>query len=625
MAYWWQTAKKPCSHLLLLTFFLLVISATAVAQTLELRQAEFVLSDATQPPGHEVVWQPQLLPDLWIVNRPGDGGNGWYRFQFEWRGDDERIQSLYLPRLCMNGAVYLNGVLLGDGGRFDEPVARNWNRPLLFLIPPGILKQGENTLHLRLRTFSYSQGSLYPLFIGPEHELRPDYEQLYFLRITLNQTMTLIIAAIGLLMLSLWWRRRQDTMYAYFGASALLWAFNSTNLYAIDVPLSSHNWELLVHSAFPMFVALLMHSLLRFIEVRHRLLERILWLIFFLPLLSLPLARPEWLIKLATAWHTVPLLAAGVMVLLLTTVAARRRNFEISLLAAALWINVLFGIHDWLMHSQSLWSHDGAWRRNGDLHLVHYGAPLLFLVVGWIMTARFVLVLNEFEALNRELEQRVARKHAELEANFAQLESMTKERAMLEERQRIVADMHDGLGGQLVTTLRLVESNRVDGAGVAELLRECLDDMRIVMNSIMPGEHDLDAVLGTLRYRLAPRFERAGIELDWKMDGALPDYPLTAQDALHIQRILQESFTNILKHSGATRITVESGLRDEGGGRYIRIADNGHGIHGIHGEQRGRGIANMQSRAQRIGGEVRIESSQQGTVVTLLLPPAGTG
>jgi signal transduction histidine kinase len=615
-------AAQLCSRLIHLLCFVFILASTATAQPLELNQAEFVLNEATQPPGSDAAWRPQALPDQWTQSRPAISGNSWYRFHFTLEEHDRQIQSIYLPRLCMNAAVYLNGVLLGSGGSFDEPIARNWNRPLFILIPPGVLRPGENTLHLRLASVTYSQGSLFPIYVGPEQTLRPEYERLFFWRITMNQTITMIIVAIGVLMLSLWWRRRQDTMYAYFGASALVWALNSTNLYVRDVPISNQGWEILVNATMPVFVALLMLSLLRFIERPWRPFERLLWLMLVAAPVTLIVAPASAFFALATGWYLAALIATVITSLLLVHAAWHKRSLDIALLAAAIWTGFLFGAHDWLMHSQLLWYAGPQGLGNGEIHLVHYAAPLVFMVVGWIMTARFVRVLNDYEQLNVELEQRVATKRAELETNFAQLEAMTRERAMLEERQRIVADMHDGLGGQLVTALRLVESNRVDGAGVAELLRECLDDMRIVMNSITPGEHDLDAVLGTLRYRLAPRFERAGIELDWNMNGALPDYPLTAQDALHIQRILQESFTNILKHAGATRITVESGLNEEGDGRYIRITDNGHGIHG---EQRGRGIANMQSRAQRIGGGLRIESSEKGVAVTLLLPPQVRG
>lgn len=581
----------------------------ACAQTLEFRHAEFA-PDA-------VAWQPIELPDHWRVTHPGLSGDGWYRIRFSWSTVDTGIHAVYLPRLCMNSAVYLNDVLLGDGGQFEEPVSRNWNRPLLLLIPPGVLRTGENTLLIRLRSVPYSQGSLSPVMIGAESELREDYEQQFFVRITLNQVITLLIAGIGVLMLSLWWRRRQDTMYAYFGTAALIWAINSTNLYLRDIPLASRYWELLVGASTPVFVALLMISLLRFINWPRPRFERLLWGMLLMAPLTLLVASPEAYFALSTFWFLLGLCATLFTSTLLAISARRDGSFDQALLAGAIWIGLLFGIHDWLMHASLLWYADAQSHDNNEIYLVHYAAPLVFLVVGWIMTARFVRVLNQYESLNKDLERRVADKHHELEANFVRLEALTKEQAMMAERQRIVADMHDGLGGQLVTALRLVESNRVDGPGMAELLRESLDDMRIVMNSITPGEHDLDAVLGSLRYRLTPRFERTGIELDWQLDATLPEHALTPQDSLNIQRILQESFTNILKHSGATRITV-SNRQDEAGGRIVTVRDNGHGIRG---EQRGHGIANMQRRAARIGGEVRIDSSEAGTTVTLRLPP----
>lgn len=599
-----------------------VFVATAQAQILVLKEADFVLDASQAQPSDNAAWARQALPDQWIQSRPGVVGSGWYRFRFTLAEQGGQIQSIYLPRLSMNAAVYLNGVLLGSGGSFDEPIARNWNRPLFVLIPPGVLHPGENTLHLRLASIVYSQGSLFPVYVGPEQILHAEYERLFFWRITLNQAITLIIAAIGVLMLSLWWRRRQDTMYAYFGAAALVWALNSTNLYVRDVPISSQGWEIMVNATLPMFVALLMLSLLRFIERPWRSFERLLWLLLVAAPLTMIFVPAPAFFTLTSGWFLAALIATVTTSTLLVRAAWHKRSLDIALLAASIWMGFLFGAHDWLMHSKLLWYANPQEIGNGEIHLVHYAAPLVFMMVGWIMTARFVRVLNDYEQLNADLEQRVASKHTELAANFSRMEAMTKEQAMMEERQRIVADMHDGLGGQLVTALRLVESNRVDGAGVAELLRECLDDMRIVMNAITPGEHDLDAVLGTLRYRLAPRFERAGIEFDWQMDATLPDYPLTPQNALHVQRILQESFTNILKHADATRITVESGVSKDGERRTIRIADNGHGICG---EQKGRGIVNMRSRAARIGGEVRLASLDQGVVVTLLLPPVSKG
>lgn len=608
---------------LLLGGWLLLTLQVGWTQTLELREAHFLLSDAQQPPADDAAWQPQPLPDLWTQSRNGVGGVGWYRIDFDWAGDERLIQAIYLPRLCMNVAIYLNGVWIGDGGRFDEPLARNWNRPLLFLLPQGLLRPGHNRLHLRLHTLGYAQNSLYPPLIGPERELRRDYDRLHFLRITFNQSMTLLITAIGLLMLNLWWQRRQETMYGYFGLSALFWALNSTNLYLVEVPLTSRNWEILIHAVFPLFAALLLISLLRLLDLRPRRLEQGLWLTLLLPILSLPFAFTNWLPRLLVIWQSAPLLATGAMTLLLTRVAWQRRTLESTLLALALWLAITLGLHDWLLHNRWFnWNQSILWARPGDLHLLHYGAPLLFMGVGWIMTTRFVDVLNRFEQLNRDLELRVASKHAALEANFARIEELNREQAMLAERQRIVADLHDGLGGQLVTALRLVESKRIDASGMAELLRECLDEMRMVMNSITPQEHDLDGVLATLRHRFATRLERAGIELFWQLDSTLPDHLLSAQQALQIQRIVQECLTNILKHAGASQVHVHSSEVD--GVRQLCIADNGRGI-APQADGTGHGIANMRRRMATLGGRIDIDSSATGTRIVLHLPPVGKG
>jgi len=50
---------------------------------------------------------------------------------------------------------------------------------------------------------------------------------------------------------------------------------------------------------------------------------------------------------------------------------------------------------------------------------------------------------------------------------------------------------------------------------------------------------------------------------------------------------------------------------------YIRVSDNGAGFDGDH---RGRGLANMKQRAERIGGSLQVEPSAQGTTLELLLP-----
>ena len=95
-------------------------------------------------------------------------------------------------------------------------------------------------------------------------------------------------------------------------------------------------------------------------------------------------------------------------------------------------------------------------------------------------------------------------------------------------------------------------------------------------------------------------------------------------------RTLQEALTNVLKHAGASRITVRTTVDDAGRNVLISVADDGHGFaledRPVTGPTparttgQGRGIANMRRRAEAVGGSLAILTSSEGTTVTLGLP-----
>ena len=234
------------------------------------------------------------------------------------------------------------------------------------------------------------------------------------------------------------------------------------------------------------------------------------------------------------------------------------------------------------------------------------------------MVDRFARSVNQYEKLNAELEQRVAQKHAELEQNYRRMHALEQQQAIVAERSRIMSDMHDGIGAQLMSALTQVEQGQMSAAEVAQALRECLDDLRLAVDSLEPTENDLLAVLGNLRYRLEPRLKKCGIELDWQVTEVPKLVCLNPKNVLHILRILQEAFTNVLKHAHASLISVETGL--DGSNRvFIRVRDNGNGFAG---DRKGRGLDNMLRRAQTVGGDLNIQASPTGTTLNLLLPVA---
>ena len=206
----------------------------------------------------------------------------------------------------------------------------------------------------------------------------------------------------------------------------------------------------------------------------------------------------------------------------------------------------------------------------------------------------------------------------ELRRHQQQLLKVERENALLLERQRLMHDMHDGLGSVLLSTLAAIEHRKMPQQAVADALRSCVEDLRLVIDSLEPMEHDLVTLLATIRYRLGQRLDAAGLALEWDVH-ELPPLPwLESSDALHVLRLVQEALANILKHAQASRVRVAT--RDLGNTVEIHIEDNGRGFDRDT-VTLGRGLSSQWRRTQQLGGELRINGAPgKGTSLTLILP-----
>jgi signal transduction histidine kinase len=576
-----------------------------------LSQADFTLTESVAPPPDSAPWQHQALPDAWPIQHAEavtkDQHTGWYRLRFSMPDAFDSLQSVYLPKLGLNAAVFLNGQFIGDGGRFSEPFGRNWNRPLLFLVPPGLMRPGENTLHVRLLSHAYTQANLSPIEVGPDRTLRPRYERVLFLRVSLNQAASLLIAGMGVLMLSLWWRRRQDTAYGYFAISALLWAAQSTNLYLQEIPFRTEHWEMAINSSFQVFSAFLLISLLRFSAAGGRPLLPLLWFSVLASPLTQLLAPARHYLAVTAFWHIFTLLCAVATLLFLLRAAIQWRNRDAALMSGAIGLVILLAGHDWLLHSQHFWLAKPQ-EFMEDVYLLHYSAPLVFLVVGLIMANRFVRVLNEFETLNEDLEARVEAKHAQLQHSFDRMRSLEMDQAVAEERERIYRDLHDDVGAKLLSLVY-----RAGSPESADLARSALQDLRDVVSTTQPGNLNLSAACADWRAECEQRLSDAGIALDWTQTGEIEVFDLTPPQALNLGRILREAVSNLIKHAHAQHAWVEIALSN--GQFTLLVRDDGTGCHGSPAASPrppGRGLRNMEQRAQRIGAVFTRENQGAG-------------
>jgi two-component system sensor histidine kinase UhpB len=235
-------------------------------------------------------------------------------------------------------------------------------------------------------------------------------------------------------------------------------------------------------------------------------------------------------------------------------------------------------------------------------NLLNSSAFLLLAMTAAFLARNFRLFQSQ-AALNAMLQAKVDQREAELLAAAAREQALVRQQAFDEERRRIMRDLHDGLGSQLMSIMLAARVGVADPAAVAEGLQAVIDELRLMVDSMDSVGESLGSALATFKARVQPRVEAVGIDLVWHEDegiGTIGDFG--PRDVLQLFRVLQEAVTNALKHAHCRQIAI-SAIRTKTGLR-LEIADDGTGLDASGGA--GRGLANMRARAAAVGGQIEI-------------------
>lgn len=258
--------------------------------------------------------------------------------------------------------------------------------------------------------------------------------------------------------------------------------------------------------------------------------------------------------------------------------------------------------------NESLW-----WTASPWLGLM---LPLLMLALGLQLVSGVAQARVEAEKRTTALEQRMTERIAEVERSHGQLAEQKLEQVTERERKRIAADLHDDLGAKLLTIVHTSESDRI-----STLAREALEEMRLSVRGLTGKPVHLIDALGDWRAEVVSRLGQANILAEWKSPAEDVEHTLQARSYVQTTRILRESVSNIIKHSGATNATISSVVQS--GDFILTIQDNGQGIPTeLDGRlDRGHGMASMKSRAKQMHGQCLVESGPGwGTVIRLTIP-----
>jgi signal transduction histidine kinase len=580
------------------------------------READYVFArDALTPPTH-LPWQRVSLPDRWKDNWSGVTGTVWYRVVFTAPRTEGEPWMVYLPRLREGGVLFINGQLLAN---VPEPGAGGyvrWMRPHAFLIAPGQLREGDNELHVRVNVAS-EEKTMSTITVGPEAEVRPLYESRLFWTYTAAQITIVVTLSLSVFVIGIWLRRRMDFDYGLFGLASLFWGLHTTNYVIETLPVWAWlPWRVLRYASTGGFVVAMTLFMLRFAGIRRRGFTRVFGAYWLTGPIALAVGGAAMHHAVDRYYQAGLIVIAMFMVGVTVYAGWRQRTPGALALCAAVVGGIVIGVHDYLLSQ-------GMWFDPEEPYLLYFAADALLIVVGILLADRFVKSLGAAEQASATLAVKVADKERELAANYEQLRGLERERTVAGERQRIMQDMHDGLGSQLLTSLAAVERGALDSKGMAQVLRDAMDDMRLSIDTLSPGREGLLEALGNLRYRLEPRFRAAGIELKFSYRDLPEQLDVHAEDALQILRVLQESLTNVLKHARAGEVVVEISLQRDPARFVLAVADDGGGFDPAI-PASGRGLSGMRRRAQQIGAALEVTSDARGTRIALSYPLPAT-
>jgi signal transduction histidine kinase len=186
------------------------------------------------------------------------------------------------------------------------------------------------------------------------------------------------------------------------------------------------------------------------------------------------------------------------------------------------------------------------------------------------------------------------------------------------ERQRILGDMHDGVGSQLMGLMLQVRAHQIDEERLLQGLGSALDDLKLIVDSLDPTPRSFDLAIAEMRARVQPRFDAANMDLKWSVAPRLPS--VSAEPTVQVLRAIQEMTTNALRHSGATSVEFSLGV-DDAGTCMVSVTDNGRGFNVASPERAGRGLVSLQTRARRLGGSFEVHSEPGRTRTSLVFTP----
>ena len=419
--------------------------------------------DEIPPPPDDSLWAPAVLPDgqarppLLRNDQMRELTLRWYRFDADAAVLQHGPGAVGIERIVGGPAVVWGRTLSADAPwqllHDNRPAwLTQWNRPLLVHLPAEWSQGGAKfQIAVGVPTLSGINFGITPVRVGPASALEWWHRKAMFWRTTAPLLISVCALLLGGFSVTLGRSITTQKSFYLFGIFTLAWAVRNLHYYVAppDTRLAYEWFWWLTNASLSWVMALSQIFTLRVAQLSWPRTERCLLL--FAASITV-LTMPVWplLAEVMVLQHLLNMIVALMVCAMTLWSAYRVSNTEFRWLAFTLLLGTVFGVHDWLLVSGRL-SPD-------RLYLLPFGCLFLVLVFQNFLAAQHVRALRALGVANEEQQRLLAAQRLELDHQHQLLTAIAREKAIADERKRLMRDMHDGLGASLLSAGAFAQS-----------------------------------------------------------------------------------------------------------------------------------------------------------------------
>lgn len=546
--------------------------------------------------------------------------------------DNQAVYSILFPQILHGGNFYLNGNLVSSLPASNNMIRYTWYEPYMISFPASLLNQNKIN-HIQIEQSAYQRNFIIPAIrFGSQASIEKEFHTINFLNKVLSTATNIVCWSAGLFLLGIWFSAKREKTYGLAGTVTVLWSTLFT-LALINV-LPMHlwiYWRGALYLSTGLLVTLMTLLVISFCKIEvPSFFKSFIWTWTITgPACFMIFGQSieQWL----DIYWTGILISFYLFAILALIVSCIRKPTPI-LIALLVQSNISFvlALHDYGAQAGFLTKYAKNLGAYGipdfllqPIYLTHLGLPLLLVIVGFILVKEYaqnvIAIKNSNLTLQSELEKRTE------ELNIANLERNRIEihNAATEERQKIFQDIHDGLGSKLLLALISLRSQEPKSPKIEEEISNCLDELRFIVNNDGLEYKDICEYVRDICIKQNLHFEYSGINFKFRVSDSRHAHFSTYQK-INIIRIIQECFSNILKHSKATYAQLI--MREINGAIFLVIQDNGIGFRPtpMSEAQVTRGVSGIQKRLKDISGKYKLHSTNQVTRWIFFIPSSNS-